>query len=137
MLSNAELGKVIARKKAIAKRNPSHPRGSKAILAHSIARNRSIAARKAKAPCPPLIQSHGATEVTTFEQEVHVVHASRRPGVTEVDVAANFDAMFGPGTFAKVRPTARFMLKDGGGELNDPSDLYILIIPLTLFNSIH
>lgn len=83
--------------------------------------------------CQPLIQSYGATQVTTFQTEVHVVHASRQPGKSEADVAANFDAMFGPGTFARVRPMARYMKSDDGGELDDPSSLYILIIPIDAF----
>jgi hypothetical protein len=123
-LSNRQLAAVIARRKASA--HQSRPRRTR--------RSQKVAQVPATSPnVLPLIQSHGATEVTTFAHEVHVVHISRRADASEADVAANFDAMFGPGMFERIRPFGRFMLKDEGGSHDDPSDSYILILPKAAF----
>lgn len=97
-----------------------------------------LAARQAFGTRKPLMRSHtapnrirsfGATEVTRLISETHIVHRGCA-GTTEAgNVAPNFDQIFGPGSFTKVRPHGRPFVDLSGKTHADPSNSYILVIP--------
>lgn len=112
---------------------PLNPRAVAAIIAR---RQASSMTRPVKKPTrakfsgsDPQIISCGATEVTRFGKETHIVHMGNEAATETDNVRRNFDKLFGRGAFAKVRPHGCFLTDPSGTVHSDPSRSYVLTIP--------
>lgn len=119
---------------------PLHPRALSAIIARRKAGLKPASSRAkavtAKTPAGPVILSYGATEVTRFAKETHIVHLSKSGATEDRNVRSNFDRLFGPGSFAKVRPHGSFLKDPSGRVHSDPSSSYVLTIPNEFIDAI-